>query len=536
MSDRKRKGAQIILFPAQMKQIARYELTFDKITADFTEDACDLVIRKVYSYTLDDLKQALINLKAAAPTVGEFWENWFYPLTQLESEFDLDRARGSLADQDDTPEYLREFTDGLSLSDSSHFCDIWWNLDNAVEFCEASSALPDVVDIDELLNGLSRYEQNKGKPIEEWNFTKEEMGGYISLFDSDNYVKNATDNQLALCRRFLDVLCDQTNELALYIKGYACYGGNRLYPCDWNTSRDYITRLFDRKDDPQYANTLGYIYYYGRCNGGVPEYDKAFYYFGIAAANGLYEGMYKLADMFWHGYGCKESARTARSLYGMVYEDSFKNFQKGHEANFADAALRMGNVFANGIGEKESPEKAYYYYLQADYAARLRAETSDFFGHTTVVNNVRNALDEVKAKLPEDYFCDHMDYDVPYQFVELTEYGNRCKLTRSYHSDGSVILTAARMATRGNPEPEPMLFTFPRLQYCVQSADFSLTLLGLSELWFLSDALYVKYDFCAMNWDAEQYEFYWDDELVAYVKCECYRLSLPEGKLPSKIF
>ncbi len=84
-----------------------------------------------------------------------------------------------------------------------------------------------------------------------------------------------------------------------------------------------------------YANTLGYIYYYGRCNGGVPEYDKAFYYFGIAAANGLYEGMYKLADMFRHGYGCRESRHTARNLYGMVYEDSLKHFLQGRHANFA---------------------------------------------------------------------------------------------------------------------------------------------------------------------------------------------------------
>ena len=216
-------------------------------------------------------------------------------------------------------------------------------------------------------------------------------------------MKTATEPQLALARVFIDELCEKDSGLALYTKGYACYGGNRLYPCDWRASRDCITRLFEKKDDPQYANTLGYIYYYGRCNGGVPEYDKAFHYFGIAAANGLYEGVYKLADMFCHGYGCRESRRTARSLYGMVYDDSIKHFLKGEHANFADAALRMGNVYAKGIGEEINAVYAYHYYLQADYAARLRAKDSDFFGNTTVAINVRKALEETEALIKNTY-------------------------------------------------------------------------------------------------------------------------------------
>ena len=195
--------------------------------------------------------------------------------------------------------------------------------------------------------------------------------------------------------------------------GNACYGGNSLYPCDWNTSRDCMIRLFEKKDDPQYANTLGYIYYYGRCNGGVPEYDKAFHYFGIAAANGLYEGMYKLADMYRHGYGCSKSMRTARNLYGMVYEDSLKHFLKGKNASFADAALRMGNVYAKGIDEEPDPTVAWYYYVQADYAAKIRAKDSDFFGNTTVVINIQKALEEMQEQLPEDYLQEHMEYPVP---------------------------------------------------------------------------------------------------------------------------
>ena len=48
---------------------------------------------------------------------------------------------------------------------------------------------------------------------------------------------------------------------------------------------------------------IGYIYYYGRCWDGQPQYDEAFRYFSVGAAGGIYESRYKLADMFAKGYG-----------------------------------------------------------------------------------------------------------------------------------------------------------------------------------------------------------------------------------------
>jgi hypothetical protein len=99
--------------------------------------------------------------------------------------------------------------------------------------------------------------------------------------------------------------------------------------------------------------------------------------------------------------------------------------------------------------------------------------------------------------------------------------------------DGDIVLTAVRKATKGNPEPEFVLFTVPELQYCERRKDFSLTIMGLSKLWFQGNAQCVPYDFCAWNWDEERYEFYHDDECVAYVKCESFRLTAPEKPEPS---
>ena len=86
------------------------------------------------------------------------------------------------------------------------------------------------------------------------------------------------------------------------IRGYCYYCGTSVYPNDWIKARDAFIEYYQLSGDPYAANTLGYIYYYGRCNGGVPEYDLAFRYFSIGHAYGCYESTYKLADMFVHGY------------------------------------------------------------------------------------------------------------------------------------------------------------------------------------------------------------------------------------------
>ncbi len=515
----------ITLTTAKMKQIARYEITFKDVLdgADFEDGS--ITCPEVYTFTLDDLYHAIQNMKAADPSVNEFGEFWFYPITQLSDAFNLDRAQGFSDDEDQIeriPDSMKGYP-GLNLTDSAWFYTLWQELENCWVDCEDETRLSEFLDYDSILSGLDRYHSNKGKPLEEWSFSKREMEDYIRFFDDDQFVKEADERKLALARKFVDQLCDEDSEPALSIKGYACYGGNRLYPCDWNTSRDCMIRLFEKKDDPQYANTLGYIYYYGRCNGGVPEYDKAFHYFGIAAANGLYEGMYKLADMYCHGYACTQSKRTARSLYKMVYDDSIKNFLDGHEASFADAALRMGNVYEKGIDAEADAAEAYYYYLQADYAAKLRAQENEFFGNTTVVINAQKALEETRKQLPEGFLRDYTVYDIPWLFRQLTEENNRCEIRKVTNADGHTELIAKRIPTRSVPEPDSILVTIPQLSFCVRTREVSFTINDTAEVWFTGNESHVRFDFCDWN-DVEcRYEFFYDDTVVAWSKSDEYR-------------
>lgn len=522
MSSNKKDG-QIVLTLPQMKQLARCELTFKDLIekADFEE--IDVVCPDVYSYTLDDLTEAVRNLQKKDPTIKDFGKFWFYPISRLEQAFDLDRARGDLEDVDETPEELKGYRD-LLLSDSAWFDNIWADLDCAWSDSDDDIHISEAMDLDALLADLERYAANKGRPITEWVFDSQEKEYYIESFESDDRVKKASEKELVLARKMTDELCTEGSETALHLKGYACYGGNRLYECDWPASRDCMLRLFEKTDDPQYANTLGYIFYYGRCTGGVPEYEKALHYFSIAAANGLYEGAYKLADLYRHGWGCRKSEKTALALYKMVYADSYKYFLQGQDANFADAALRLGNVYAQGIGVEADPEKAYEYYTEAEYAAKIRAGHSDFFGNTTVVTGIQKALEETREKLPEDYFCAYLDFDSPSLLTDLAQDRFRCQLARRQNEDGSWTLQAARLSTRACKNPDHILITLPQIGICERTLKASMTACGSSSIWFKDDAETVRYDFVEHNPVDDRYDFYYDDELTAWIRCESFRV------------
>lgn len=506
---------KIILSVEQMKQIARYEITFKDILGENGYEDGQIICPEVYKFTLSDLYQALKRLKDADPTIREFGDYWIYPINMMDEAFGFDQ-------EEELPEEYKGYL-GLRLSDSEYFDDMWWTLEEAWEDFDGEEHLSEALDMDELISDFDFYMSNRGKPVEERTFLQYEMENYIRRFNNDEFVKQASEKQLELARKFINSLCDKDNGLALYTKGYACYGGNRLYHCDWYTSRDCMLRLFEKKDEPQYANTLGYIYYYGRCNDGVPEYEKAFHYFGIAAANGMYEGMYKLADMFYHGYGCRESKRTARNLYGMVYDDCLKRFLEGDSTNFADAALRMGNVFAKGINEDINYISAYSYYLQADYAAKIRAAESDFFGNATVVMNTQKALEETIGKLPEGFLREHMDYDTPYMFSWLAEKNYRCEISVITNAGGHRELVARRIPTRSVPDCEDILITIPELSFCARTDEISFTIDDSAEVWLAVDDITATYNYCCWNHTEKRYEFYYDEMLIAWSKSKYYR-------------
>ena len=233
-------------------------------------------------------------------------------------------------------------------------------------------------------------------------FVKE---NFLAKLDSDEALASATDDEVALYRAFVLELCEAENTLGLRAVGYGCYGGNRAFECDWERSRDCIARLFELETSmPErafLANTLGYIYYYGRTNGGVPDYASAYKYFSFAAFNGVYEAKYKVADMYKNGLGVVKCRETSRGIIEELYSENIKYIASGElNSKFADVALRMGSMFKDDENEElVNYDTALYYLMQADYAIRMRMSVCDYYGDAKVCQAISKALEDVKKKL-----------------------------------------------------------------------------------------------------------------------------------------
>lgn len=196
--------------------------------------------------------------------------------------------------------------------------------------------------------------------------------------------------------RAVDVLTERDNIDALRFLAYATYGeGQYPYHTDYKTSEKCLLRLMDLSPDVWYADSLGYIYYYGRTTDKVPDDDRAVYYFSIGAAGGLIEARYKLADLYAAGRGVPKSTATARNLVDHCYEEVMPQVLCGETGTWlADVARRLGAL------EEEAghPKKACYYYLQAQYGIQLRQRDYSNFGDDKVAAAIREGLQRAWKK------------------------------------------------------------------------------------------------------------------------------------------
>ncbi|MCF0150022.1 MAG: sel1 repeat family protein [Firmicutes bacterium] len=529
MSDKK-----IVLTKAHLKALARYELDFADLAPgadsfDIIEDI--FTLQETYQYTLRDLYAALGNLIEKDPSGEEFAENWFYPIRQLGEDFGIDAIyeKGDVSYYDQAePGLVR----GLPVTEESMFARIWDALEDFWSEAEDDDAPAGTLLENDYLGDIDWYYENCGKSLSQWQFSQWQKTCFIEEFDSDDRLDHATQAELALCRQFTDELCEMGQEEALRMKGYACYGGNRLYDCDWKASRDCMLALLEKTDDPMYANTLGYIYYYGRCTGGKPEYDKAREMFSFGAANGYYESIYKLADMYAHGYGCRKSAKAARSMYGMVYDQCYESFLNGKNSPFADAAIRMGNVYLKGIGEEKDPGRAYGYYLQAELAHRMRTARGSFYGDTTVAANIRKALDETKTQLENDFFTDSLNSPQPWLLYSLLQENNRVAVSIEKFDKYSV-LRAVRVPVRAGQRVRPILLTMARLELCLLTAEIEFTLIDATYYLPSKKDGPVVIDWAEWNDEEQQVELFFDNERIGWICCSSYVVKAPKKEAPS---
>ena len=208
----------------------------------------------------------------------------------------------------------------------------------------------------------------------------------------------------------------------------------------------------------------------------------------------------------------------------MVYNETKKRFLRGYDACFADAALRLGKVFEYGIGTEVNPAAAYCLYLEADYAAKIRAAHSDFFGDHSVAKRTEQALERVARKLPAEFFRDGLWLDTPRPVVDFLEDGYRCELSFQKEEDGGAWVTGTRIGTRTCPDVEYRLANFGGLGVVIRCRELSLKMEEPAEYEICDGGDTAVFDYYERNTYDDQDEFYLGDKLVAWIKCPGYRV------------
>lgn len=393
----------------------------------------------------------------------------------------------------------------------------WWIYDTEPLETEPE----DFKDIKEL---LETWIKSKGK-----DYPDSIKSDIAAQYDSDSIDKQSEATQ-ELFKECLDYCCDvKRDPKSIQRRGYCYYCGTKIYPNDWIKARDAFIDYYQMTGDASAANTLGYIYYYGRCNGGVPQYEEAFKYFSIGHAYTYFESTYKLADMLAHGYGVVKDSESANHLYWGVYKQTWKRFIKGDfEGKFADAALRMGNCFRDEIGAEKDLETAYFYYLQADYAIRERIKSTNYYGDNVVFNGVQKALSEVRKEYKEKGRTEKFYYPGWTKWTLIKH--RRCKLSITELKDGALAIDAVPLKRRDEENAPMMLITVPKADYCELKKKIRIKTAPGTQYVSKEEKSEIIFDSIEYDWQKRKTSFYLYDDLVGEIITDYYTFTAPAKK------
>ncbi|MEE0954202.1 MAG: hypothetical protein U0L49_00130 [Eubacterium sp.] len=492
--------------------------------AEYDQVTCD----GIYNITLEDLRTAINKIVEKKLPLNDVM-NWCMCLDSNLSAWIGPLEVTGFEYEDEIPWY--EFPED-ELGAIAAVWNLLFNLDFEIDMMENQGTGDQIDCIRKAQEYISCFIGNQGLPKEKWVYPEYMKEDFISAFDSDEALAAATKEEQKRFVLWVDELALKNNERALHARCYGKYTGNAVYKQDFIAARDDAERLFELTRNPQYANTLGYIYYYGRCTHGEPEYDKALTFFTYGAANGLNESIYKLSDMYKNGYGVVESPETAYRLVSMLYDELSARFEKQQGENqFADVALRIGSMRLHGTGTQQNVRGGIGVLLAAEYAIQKRMKEHDFYGDNVVAANIRRCLAEAKELLPPKKNTGRYKDESFWSVKRLLkdDYKIRWKARQLKNGDWSV--TFRRIAKRNEAEPRKLFFVISNLYFCT----FTDTVKGHVKPLAGEMPAEGKADFLDTVYENDEpvTVFYYDDKPVLKLKGNDFDWRIPKPKKAS---
>ncbi len=338
-------------------------------------------------------------------------------------------------------------------------------LEAAVILAEMYGSEETDADLDEVRDLIKNYYDNLKRPLDERTLTVPEMMDFILYWRSGDEQPEGIRRRLY--QEYVDLLADNHMYEALHIRAEECSEGTHVFAPDWKQARADYEELLDMTNEPQYAEALGNIAYYGRTNDGRPEYDRALQYYTMAAMTGRNASRLKLADMYLYGEGVRKNPISAASAVNDVYSQELELFvNEEYDCLFADSAYHMGNLYRDAE-EIYEPDMAYYYYLQAQYALLKKMEVHETFEDRNLALKIAAAIREV---LPDTEYAEK-HYTVHYQSIEdilmcLEGTSYQMEMDRKILKSGKVQLVFRYHGAEYDDVPPKLLMTVPEAGYC----------------------------------------------------------------------
>ncbi|MCQ2512428.1 MAG: hypothetical protein MJ092_03475 [Lachnospiraceae bacterium] len=548
-----------VISQKQLKEMARAEKTYE----DYAEKVFpqfNIKAEKKYTMTVNDIKSALVRInknKQPLPLFKQwFWMilNVFYEDLNIASKFDENVFSDFPKDEKEIFSTAFGITEklywrleerfGRREEDEQYLVQFEnepvWDLPNEEkQGLEVSAYLAVCGDI---IERIDSYNFCKGKPQGAWIYSPSQMRHVVASYEKDEDLKQATPESRALFKDFVKKLYHLGDPQAIRILAWSHYEGNICYRQNWNKSKKYLLELFEKVGDPAAANSLGYIYYYGRCNDGVPQYEEAFKYFSYAALDGIDESIFMVADMLIYGQGVRKNVDMGMEMLVNGYRQTSEDMCRSvFESRFAEYAMRMGDACRNGLIYGLGNRDAYRFYLESKFALGKRRPFK-YFGDDVILAEVDRKLALMREELKIDYDRSELKADYPIFINQMYEdrfpvkvsitkkRGSKdpvLKLSRFRFSDVLSTFKVFGELPEGMREKEDeaskILVTYPELSYCnvVSEIEFRLEngeVLKMPETpnnSFLSDGF-------RKNETTGALEFYTNGELTAAIEADWY--------------
>lgn len=425
-------------------KFARYETTVEEVSeCGYPEN---IVNAEEYQITLEDLLcvlEKVISQSIDSTTLSDEWFCYFDEVIENSESEDADNS------------FYNRNTVMLKIAEALRMW-VWVDIEP---------------DLEAIVKEVHEFLEDENKPLTERRFPDYAKLHLLEMLDSDSALNLASEDEVLLYERFAEDLCRSGNVEGLEAVCYGCYGGNRAFPCDWKRSEECLLKLLEKSSDSEeaafYANTLGYIYYYGRTTDGVPNYEAAYKYFSFAAFSGVYEARYKIADMYKNGYGVVKNLKTARHIVTLLYYENLEYIQKGiFDSKFADIAFRLGNYCKDDEDIYESNfDGMLLCYYQARFAIRMRMLEKNYYGDEKVAVAIENALNETKQLIDFKPQKKYEAYCLDYIFGDCFKNGRKIdvKVTKMANRKFKLVFSAHKS---GDTYYNKLFITIPELDMC----------------------------------------------------------------------